>query len=98
MAYSTLPIAGINLETTQSAAEIALYGEPVDFGPLGTQTFGSDGLRYVFAKAGGAIAAGATDVTVNASTFAATATGGAYLSPATAMVTGDSAWFSKASV
>ncbi len=68
------------------------------FGPLGSQTFGSDGLRYVFAKAGGTIAAGATDVTVNASTFAATATGGTYIAPAESMVSGDYGWFGKTSV
>ena len=35
---------------------------------------------------------------VNASTFVATASGGTYLSPATAMASGDYGWFSKASV
>ena len=56
MAYSTLPIAGIDLTSTQSAADIAAYGESVDFGPLGTQTFASDGLRYVWAVAAATIA------------------------------------------
>lgn len=98
MAYSTLPIAGINLETTQSAAEVALYGEPVDFGPLGTQTFGSDGKRYVWAKANATIAASTAVCTVSPTTFLVTATGGAYLSPAVAMVTGDYGWFAAASV
>jgi hypothetical protein len=36
--------------------------------------------------------------TVNTTTFAATATGGSYLSPSTALATGDRAWLSKASV
>jgi hypothetical protein len=98
MAYSTLPIAGINLETTQSAAEIALYGEPVDFGPLGTQTFGSDGLRYVWAVAAATIAPSTTVCKINTSTFTVAATGGAYISPAVSMVTGDYGWFGKASV
>jgi hypothetical protein len=62
------------------------------------QTFGSDGLRYVFAQAGAAITASLATCTVNASTFVATASGGTYLSPATAMASGDYGWFSKASV
>lgn len=98
MAYSTLPIAGINLEVTQTAADTALYGEPVDFGPLGTQTFGSDGKRYVWAKANATIAASTAVCTVSPTTFLVTATGGAYLSPAVAMVTGDYGWFAAASV
>ena len=44
MAYSTLPIAGIDLGTVQTAAEILVNGEPANFGPLGTQTFASDGF------------------------------------------------------
>jgi len=55
-------------------------------------------LRYVFAKAGAAITATLTTCTVNASTFVATASGGTYTSPATAMASGDYGWFSKASV
>jgi hypothetical protein len=35
---------------------------------------------------------------VNATTFLVTASGGAYTSPAFAMVTGDQGWFGKASV
>ena len=98
MAYSTLPIAGINLETTQSAADIVAYGEPVDFGPLGTQTFGSDGLRYVWAKAAATIAPSTTVCNINTTAFTVAATGGAYISPAVSMVTGDYGWFGKASV
>lgn len=98
MAYSTLPIAGINLEATQTAAQIALQGEPSDFGPLGTQTFGSDGLRYVWAKAAATIAPSTTVCDINTTAFTVAATGGAYISPAVSMVTGDYGWFGKASV
>jgi hypothetical protein len=98
MAYSTLPIAGIDLNSTQSAAEIAAYGEPVDFGPLGTQTFASDGLRYVWAVAAATIAPSTTACNVNTTAFTVAATGGAYISPAVSMVAGDYGWFGKASV
>jgi hypothetical protein len=98
MAFTTLPIAGVDLSSTQTAAEIALYGEPVSFGPLGTQTFANDGLRYVWAVAGAAITASTATCSVNASTFVATGSAGTYLSPAVAMASGDYGWFSKASV
>jgi len=98
MAYSTLPIAGINLEAIQSAAQIALQGEPADFGPLGTQTFASDGKRYVWAVAAATIAPCTTVCTINTTAFTVAATGGAYISPAVSMVSGDYGWFGTASV
>ena len=98
MSYSTLPIAGIDLNSTQSAAEIALYGEPVNFGPLGTQTFAADGLRYVWAVAAATIAPNTTACNINTTAFTVAATGGAYISPAVSMVAGDYGWFGKASV
>jgi len=94
--FSRTPSIGANLKDTILAADIAA-GEVTD-AALGTQVFGSDGKLYVYAQAGGAIPASTAVCTVNASTFAATATGGSYTSPATAMATGDRAWFSKASV
>jgi len=99
MAYTTLPIAGVDLVDTQTVTELAENGTTVaTFGPLGTQTFGSDGLRYVWAQAGAAITAATTTCSVNASTFVATGSAGTYLSPAVAMASGDYGWFSKASV
>jgi hypothetical protein len=98
MAYSVLPIAGVDL-TNLNVSNASSDGTLVPtFGPLGAETFGSDGLRYVFAKAGAAITATLTTCTVNASTFVATASGGTYTSPATVMASGDYGWFSKASV
>ena len=98
MAYSVLPIAGIDLTNISNYNDNSAGTEIPTQGPLGLQTFGSDGLRYVFAQAGAAITASLATCTVNASTFVATASGGTYLSPATAMVSGDYGWFSKASV
>ena len=97
MAYTTLPIAGVDLDgvayTNPNSAGTAVP----TIGPLGLQTFANNGLRYVFAQAGAAIGASTATCTVNASTFQATASGGAYLSGAS-MASGDYGWFSKASV
>jgi hypothetical protein len=98
MAYSTLPIAGIDLTSIQSAAEIVLEGQPANFGPLGTQTFASDGKRYVWAVSAATIAPSTTVCDINTTAFTVAATGGAYISPAVSMVSGDYGWFGKASV
>ena len=62
---------------------------------LGQSVRGDGGAIYVFAEAGGAIAASTATVTLSGS-YIATATGGTYTSPATAMVAGDQAWFLQA--
>jgi hypothetical protein len=97
MAFTTLPIAGVDLVDTQTVAEQATTNGAT-FGPLGVQTFANDGLRYVWAVAGSAITAATTTCSINASTFVATGSAGTYLSPAVAMASGDYGWFSKASV
>jgi len=98
MAYSVTPLAGIDLEeittTNTNSANVAIP----TFGPLGTQVFGSDGKRYVFAKAGATIAASTTVCDINTTTFVVAATGGTYTSPTVALASGNFAWFSKASV
>jgi hypothetical protein len=98
MAFTTLPIVGIDINDTVTVAEIALNGGVVPFGPLGTETFASDGKRYVWAKANATITASTAVCTVNPSTFLVTATGGAYTSPAVAMAAGDYGWFGASSV
>lgn len=65
---------------------------------LGTQVWGSDGKLYVYGQANASITASTAVCTVSATTFLVTASGGAYTSPATAMVSGDQGWYSKASV
>jgi hypothetical protein len=92
MAFTTLPIAGVDLTKVYPAGEVPT------FGPLAVETFANDGLRYVFAKAGEAIAASTATCSINASTFVATGSAGTYIAPATALVSGDYAWFGKASV
>lgn len=98
MAYTVLPIAGadlVNLTTTNTNS--AGTAVPT-FGPLGAETFGSDGKRYVFAKAGAAITASTATCSINASTFVATGSGGSYTAPATTMASGDYGWFAATSV
>ena len=98
MAYSIDPHAGVDLvNVTQTNPNSAGTATPV-FGPLGAQTFGSDGKIYVFAKANASIPASTAVCTVDPATFLVTATGGAYTSPAVAMTSGQYAWFSKAGV
>lgn len=97
MAFSVTPLVGIDLTNTVTAAAITA-GQQVANQLLGVQVWGSDGKRYVFAQANASISASTAVCTVNATTFLATASGGSYLSPATAMVTGDYGWFAAASV
>ena len=96
--YSVTPLAGIDLNgvttTNTNSANTAIP----TFGPLGTQVFGNDGKRYVFAKAGATISASTAVCDINTTTFVVAATGGSYLSPTVALASGDYAWFSKASV
>lgn len=97
MAYSVTPTIGPDFNSTILATDITSGARTVPFN-LGEQVFGSDGKLYVFGKANASISASTAVCTVNASTFLVTASGGSYTSPATAMVTGDYGWFSKASV
>ena len=99
MAYSVTPIAGVNL-TSAAQSQLASDGTTVipNMGPAGNEVFGSDGLRYVFAKAGNDFTAGKTLCSINTTTFVATSTGGAYIAPAVALLTGQWGWFGKASV
>ena len=102
MTYSVLPISGINLDTTTPIEFDYTNGSTATsipaFGPLGSETFGSDGRRYVFAKAGEAIAASTATCSINTTTFVATGSAGTYQGPGVALASGDYAWFSKASV
>jgi hypothetical protein len=97
MAYTTLPIAGVDLDgvayTNSNSAGTAIP----TIGPLGLQTFANNGFRYVFAQAGVAIAASTATCVINASTFQVTLGAGTYVSGAS-MASGDYGWFSKASV
>lgn len=92
------PLIGANLDNTNtSTATNRANGQPASARLL-DQAFGSDGKLYVYAEANAVIAANTAVCTIAAATGLATATGGSYLSPATALAVGDRAWFSKASV
>jgi hypothetical protein len=97
MAYSTLPIAGVDLDNTANTNPNSAGVAIPTIGPLGLQTFGNTGLRYVFAQAAAAIPAATATCVINASTFQVTLGAGTYLSGAS-MASGDYGWFSKASV
>jgi hypothetical protein len=97
MAYSVLPIAGIDLSNVTNYNLNSAGTAIPTFGPTGAETFGNDGFRYVFAQAAAAIPAATATCVINASTFQVTLGAGTYLSGAS-MASGDYGWFSKASV
>jgi len=98
MAYTVLPIAGVDLNNVANTNTNSAGTAISTFGPLGAETFGNTGFRYVFAQAGAAIAASSATCIINASTFQVTlGATGTYLSGAS-MASGDYGWFSKASV
>ena len=102
MAYTLANLGGIDLNNAAQVQATSYYARTPAYvpnqGPLGAEVFGSDGKIYVFAKANASITASTAVCTVNSSTFLATASGGSYTSPPVDLVSGDYAWFSKASV
>ena len=92
------PVLGCDFNSITLAADVGPASGAEDAPQLGTQVFGSDGRRYVYAQANATITASTAVCTVNATTFLATASGGSYRSPAVAMATGDRGWFSAAAV
>lgn len=98
MAYSVTPLSGIDLVSTVQTNPNSAGTSVPTIGPLGLEVFGSDGKLYVLAKANASIPASTAVCTVDPATFLATASGGAYTSTTTALVSGDYAWFAKASV
>ena len=97
MAYSVTPLSGIDLVNVTNTNSNSAGTSVPTFGPLGTEVFGSDGKRYVFAQAGAAIAASTATCIVNASTFQVTLGAGTYVSGAS-MASGDYGWFAGTSV
>lgn len=93
--FTMTPHIGEDLKSVQTVADQATSSKNTQ---LGTQVWGSDGKRYVYAQAGASITASDTDCAINTTTFVAAASGGSYTSPATNMATGDRGWFSIASV
>jgi len=98
MAYTITPLIGIDFNNIVNTNTNSAGTAVPTFGPLGAEVFGSDGKIYVLGQANASITASTTTCTVNATTFLVTATGGSYTSPAVDLVSGNVAWFSKASV
>lgn len=96
--YSIEPLSGINLNTTTVTNTNSAGTAIPTFGPLGTQVFASNGKRYVFAKASGAISTNAACI-INSSTFDATSNAsGTYTAIPGGVSDGGYAWFSATSV
>lgn len=95
--FTDTPKLGVDLKSVVLATDLA-SGAARPGARLGSEVLGSDGKLYVYAQANASIAASTAVCTVSPTTFLVTATGGAYTSPAAAMVAGDQAWFGKASV
>jgi hypothetical protein len=98
MAYTITPLIGIDFNNIVNTNTNSAGTAVPTFGPLGAEVFGSDGKIYVLGQANASITASTTACTVNATTFLVTASGGSYTSPAVDLVSGNVAWFSKASV
>jgi len=102
MAFSLANLGGLDLNNAAQVQATSYYASTPAYvpnqGPLGAEVFGSDGKRYVFAKANATISASTTTCDINTTTFLVAATGGSYTSPPVDLVSGDYAWFGKASV
>ena len=99
MAFSIENRLGLDLVNTFPAT---IYGTAANLvrtpHRIGDVAEASDGRLYVFAQAGAPITGATAVCTISPTTFQATASGGAYLSPVAAMVLNDFGWFSKSNV
>lgn len=96
--FTVTPLLGVDVNSTTLAADVGPSSGAEDAPQLGTQVFGSNGKRYVYAQANASISASTAVCDINVTTFLVAASGGGYTSPAVAMASGDRGWFSKASV
>jgi hypothetical protein len=95
--FTDTPKLGVDLVSIIPTADLT-SGAQRPAAKLGSEVLASDGKLYVYGQANASITASTAVCTVSASTFLVTASGGAYTSPATNMVSGDQGWFGKASV
>lgn len=98
MAYTITPLIGVDFNNIVTTNTNSAGTAIPTFGPLGAEVFGSDGKIYVLAQANASIPATTAVCAINATTFLVAVSGGSYSSPAVALVSGDVAWFNKASV
>ena len=97
MAFRTSPNLGPDIDQFDTAWFFDLnlasgQGSPM----LGNPELGSDGHYYVLVKAGAAFATAGTDVTINETTWVATAGAGGYETPVAAIPI--NAWFYARSI
>ena len=94
MVYRTTPNLGPDLEQFDTQ----WWSDPTgSVSPLpGNPELGSDGHYYVLVKAGAAFATAGTDVTINETTWVATAGAGGYETPVAAIPI--NAWFYARSI
>jgi hypothetical protein len=94
MVYRTTPNLGPDLEQFDTQW---WYDPTGSVSPLpGNPELGSDGHYYVLVKAGAAFATAGTDVTINETTWVATAGAGGYETPVAAIPI--NAWFYARSI
>lgn len=96
--FTVTPVAGCDFNSITLAADVGPSSGAEDAPQLGTQVFGSDGRRYIYAQAAASITASTAVCLINATNFTVAASGGSARSPAINMATGDRGWFSVASV
>jgi len=84
MAFRTTPNLGPDIDQFDTVQFFDLNG--VDTSPmLGNPELGSDGHYYVLVKAGAAFASANTAITINETTWVATAGAGGYVTPVAAI-------------
>lgn len=94
MAFRTSPNLGPDIDQFDTDWWFDLTG--VDSPLPGNPELGSDGHYYVLVKAGAAFATAGTDVTINETTWVATAGAGGYETPVAAIPI--NAWFYARSI
>jgi len=92
MVFRTTPQLGPDLEQFDTSYAGWFIPNGIDISPLpGNTEMGSDGHKYVLVKAAAALATAGTDVTINETTWVATAGAGTYETPVAAIPI--NAWF-----
>lgn len=89
--FTDTPKIGVDLNNLHDTSDIGEYAGSSH--RLGSQVWGVDARRYIYAEAGASITSGATTVSIDPETFIATGTGGTYTAPGQDMVAGNRGWF-----
>lgn len=86
LAFRTTPNLGPDVDQFELSYAGWITPGSIDFTPLlGNPELGSDGHYYVFVKAGAAFATANTAITINETTWVATAGAGGYVTPVAAI-------------